>query len=179
VRQVQQKGDQVRAEKGVRLVHLKTVVFGPHQPLGLQELCYCIGAHRKWKLKDTPVTCSDTILFASPGLCEIVATRLSRENDLPLSTCAKLLAHLGLPRRKRRKRFAMLVFILLILAYVASLFMATEQFGVREVVTRPIEEIPSSCGTSFFPWARPSLRSLRESLFCYFAIVAPRGFDRA
>ena len=40
--------------------------FGTIPALGLQDLRYGVGTHRKWKLKDTPVTCSDTVLLASP-----------------------------------------------------------------------------------------------------------------
>ena len=51
--------------------------------LGLQEPCYCIGTHRKWKVKDAPVTCSDTVLLAPPRLCKIVAAFLLGKNDVP------------------------------------------------------------------------------------------------
>ena len=33
--------------------------------LGLPGFCYGVGAHRRRKLKDTPVTCGDGILLAS------------------------------------------------------------------------------------------------------------------
>ena len=33
--------------------------------LGLQGFRYGVGAHRKRKLKDTPVTCGDIVLFTS------------------------------------------------------------------------------------------------------------------
>ena len=50
--------------------------FGTIPALGLEHLGCFSGAHRKWKLKDAPVTCSYTILLASPRSCEIVAAFL-------------------------------------------------------------------------------------------------------
>ena len=40
--------------------------LGTIPALGLQGFRYGFGTHRKWKLKDTPVTCGDDILLASP-----------------------------------------------------------------------------------------------------------------
>ena len=37
--------------------------------LGLEQLSYGLRTHRKWKFKDTPLMCSDTVLLAPPRLC--------------------------------------------------------------------------------------------------------------
>jgi hypothetical protein len=56
------------------------------------------------ELKDTPVTCSDTVLLASPRLCEIVAAFFSGKNDVPHPD-RTLLVPPGLPPRKLGKGF--------------------------------------------------------------------------
>jgi len=50
---------------------------------GLQCLSYGLGTRRKWKLKDTPVTCGDAFLLVSPRPFEIVAAFFPGKNDVP------------------------------------------------------------------------------------------------
>ena len=72
--------------------------------LGLQDLRYGFRTHRKWKFKDTPVTCSDTVLVAPPRPCEIVAAFFSGKNDVPhpdAQRCLFLWARCGVKRGKR------------------------------------------------------------------------------
>jgi hypothetical protein len=51
--------------------------------LGLQDLGHGVGAHREWKLEDTPVTCSDTVLLAPQRPYHILAALFPGKNDVP------------------------------------------------------------------------------------------------
>jgi hypothetical protein len=79
--------------------------FGTVPALGLEHLGYRFGAHRKWKLKDTPVTCRDGVLLASPRYFEIFAGFPLRKNDVAHPDPQRRFVRLRLPRRKRGKTF--------------------------------------------------------------------------
>ena len=58
------------------------VVFGLYQPSAFRIFAAALGLIESGNSR-TPVTCSDTVLLASPRLCEIVAAFFSGKNDVP------------------------------------------------------------------------------------------------